>query len=145
MRKSSLCNDVIQRAGVCRFAARCPSTFGFNPTLSFGKLVKIHYGAWVTNKSERLFTLNTSTVSSISIYTSHLKGMMPFLNTLMDFLWFLFLFKIITETAKQKRGLKSVSVDTDDKQQISTITLTADVSIHQMQVQSSFKVAGSRV
>lgn len=43
---------------------------------------------------------------------------MPFLNTLMDFLWFLFLFKIITETAKQKRGLKSVSVDTDDKQQI---------------------------
>lgn len=70
---------------------------------------------------------------------------MPFLNTLMDFLWFLFLFKIITETAKQKRDLKSVSVDTDDKQQISTITLTADVSIHQMQVQSSFKVAGSRV
>lgn len=99
----------------------------------------------MTNKSERLFTLNTSTVSSISIYTSHLKGMMPFLNPLMDFLWFLFLFKIITETAKQKRGLKSVSVDTDDKQQISTITLTADVSIHQMQVQSSFKVAGSRV
>lgn len=70
---------------------------------------------------------------------------MPFLNALMDFLWFLFLFKIITEMAKQKRGLKSVSVDTDDKQQISTITQTADVSIHQMQVQSSFKVAGSRV